>query len=159
MGADSWQTYLEPLQVRNFGFGWDRIENVLWRVYHDELDGISPEQIVINIGTNNLHLNTDDEIVQGLRFLVQAIRLRQPNARITLLGIYPRREQEGRVAGLNKGIQAIARSENVSYQDIGKRLLLKNGTLNEQLFSDGLHPNAAGYELLGKELERVLRGK
>ncbi|CCH53736.1 Platelet-activating factor acetylhydrolase IB subunit beta [Fibrisoma limi BUZ 3] len=159
VGADSWQTYLEPLQVRNFGFGWDRIENVLWRVYHDELDGISPEQIVLNIGTNNLHLNTDDEIVQGLRFLVQAIRLRQPNARITLLGIYPRREQEGRVAGLNKGIQAMARSENVSYQDIGKRLLLKNGTLNEQLFSDGLHPNAAGYVLLGKELERVLRGR
>ncbi|GAB3492439.1 SGNH/GDSL hydrolase family protein [Spirosoma knui] len=158
-GADSWQKYLEPLQVRNFGFGWDRVENVLWRVYHDELDGISPEQIVINIGTNNLHLNTDEEIIQGLMFLVQAIRLHQPNAKITLLGIYPRREQEGRVAGLNKGIQAMTRSENIGYQDIGKRLLLTGGKIDERLFSDGLHPNAAGYELLGKELEKVLRSR
>ncbi|GAA4409280.1 SGNH/GDSL hydrolase family protein [Nibrella viscosa] len=158
-GAGSWDKYLDPLQVRNFGFGWDRVENVLWRVYNDELDDIAPEQIILNIGTNNLHLNTDDEIVQGLKHLIHAIRLRQPKARLTLLGIYPRREQETRVAGLNKGIQALARSENIGYQDVGKRLLLKTGKINEQLFSDGLHPNAAGYEVLGKELATVLKSK
>lgn len=37
-GQGSWSSMLEPLGVSNFGFGWDRIENVLWRVYHDELD-------------------------------------------------------------------------------------------------------------------------
>ncbi|GAA4463237.1 SGNH/GDSL hydrolase family protein [Nibrella saemangeumensis] len=158
-GADSWQKYLAPFQVRNFGFGWDRIENVLWRVYHDELDGISPEQVLINIGTNNLHLNTDEEIVQGLKHLVQAIRLRQPKARLTLLGIYPRREQEARVSGLNSGIQALARSEDIGYQDVGKLLLLANGKINEKFFSDGLHPNAAGYEVLGKELVSLLKQK
>jgi len=30
---------------------------VLWRVYHDELDGFDAEQIVLIIGTINLHLN------------------------------------------------------------------------------------------------------
>lgn len=158
-GADSWQKYLEPLQVRNFGFGWDRVENVLWRIYHDELEGLAPEQIVINIGTNNLGLNNDDEIIQGLKLLVQAIRLKQPQARITLLGIYPRRELETRVSALNKGIQTLAKSERIRFQDIGKNLLSKNGTIDEQFFSDGLHPNAAGYERLGKELARVLKGK
>lgn len=156
-GADSWQKYLEPLQVRNFGFGWDRVENVLWRVYHDELEGISPEKIVINIGTNNLHLNTDEEIVQGLKWLVQAIQIRQPKAKVILMGIYPRREHEVRVVTLNKGIQSMAKSEGVGFEDIGKRLLLKTGKIDENYFSDGLHPNAAGYELLGKEIQTILR--
>ncbi|WP_298348329.1 SGNH/GDSL hydrolase family protein [Runella sp.] len=156
-GADSWQKYLEPLQVRNFGFGWDRVENVLWRVYHDELEGISPEKIVINIGTNNLHLNTDEEIVQGLKLLVQAIQIRQPKAKVILMGIYPRREQEARVLTLNKGIQSMAKSEGVGFEDIGKKLLLKTGKIDETYYSDGLHPNAAGYELLGKEIQPILR--
>lgn len=156
-GADAWQKYLEPFQARNFGFGWDRVENVLWRVYHDELDGISPEKIIINIGTNNLQLNSDDEIVQGLKLLVQAIQPQQPKAKITLLGIYPRREQESRVVALNKGIQALAKSIGVGYADIGKPLVLKNGKIDETMFSDGLHPNAAGYEILGKELQPILK--
>ncbi len=156
-GAASWQKYLEPLQVRNFGFGWDRVENVLWRIYHDELDGIQPEKILINIGTNNLHLNTDEEIVQGQKWMVQAIQNQQPNAKITLLGIYPRREQEARVAGLNKGIQALAKSIGIGYADIGAELMLKSGKIDEKLFSDGLHPNAEGYEVLGKKLQALLK--
>lgn len=155
-GADSWQKYLEPLQARNFGFGWDRVENVLWRVYHEELDGISPEKIVINIGTNNLLINTDEEIVGGLKLLIEAIRTRQPSAKIYLLGLYPRRAQEERLLKLNKGIQDLAQSLSINYADIGKTLLLNTGKLDETLFSDGLHPNAAGYELLGKALSDVL---
>ncbi|WP_428655167.1 SGNH/GDSL hydrolase family protein [Runella sp.] len=156
-GAEAWQKYLEPFQARNFGFGWDRVENVLWRVYHDELDGIAPEKIIINIGTNNLQLNTDEEIIEGQKLLIQAMQAQQPNAKITLLGIYPRREQEARVTILNKGIQALAKSIGIGYADIGKPLLLKNGKINETLFSDGLHPNAAGYDLLGKELQSILK--
>ena len=40
-GSNSWKKYLEPLKVQNHGFGWDRIENVIWRVHHDELDGLT----------------------------------------------------------------------------------------------------------------------
>jgi hypothetical protein len=81
-------------QAVNMGFGWDRIENVLWRVQHGELDDIAPNQLVLMIGTNNLQYNTDDEIVQGLQFLIDAIRSRQPNAKLLLMGIFPRKEME-----------------------------------------------------------------
>ena len=43
-GEDSWNEMMRPLGVRNFGYGWDRIENVLWRVYHDELSGYNAAQ-------------------------------------------------------------------------------------------------------------------
>ena len=31
-GETAWKKYLAPFEVRNLGFGSDRIENVLWRV-------------------------------------------------------------------------------------------------------------------------------
>jgi lysophospholipase L1-like esterase/predicted esterase len=156
-GANSWQKYLEPLQVRNFGFGWDRVENVLWRIYHEALEGISPEKIVLNIGTNNLHLNTDEEIAEGLNMLIRAIKIRQPQAEIYVLGIYPRRGKEERVAGLNLKIKQMAQSAMIQYADVGAALLLDTKKINEKLFSDGLHPNAEGYEILGKALSELLR--
>ena len=150
---ESWQKYLAPYEVRNFGFGADRIENVLWRIYHDELAGITPEKIVVNIGTNNLRVNSNEEILEGLRFLVQVIKMQQPQAKITILGIYPRRDYEDRIVLINKDIRTMTKSEKVGFADIGKLLLQKDGKINEAFFNDGLHPKASGYELLGKLLE------
>ena len=154
---ESWQKYLAPYEVRNFGFGADRIENVLWRIYHDELAGITPEKIVVNIGTNNLRVNSNEEILEGLRFLVQVIKMQQPQAKITILGIYPRRDYEDRIVLINKDIRTMTKSEKVGFADIGKLLLQKDGKINEAFFNDGLHPKASGYELLGKLLEIVIK--
>ena len=153
----SWQKYLAPYDVRNFGFGADRIENVLWRIYHDELSDIYPEKILINIGTNNLRVNSNEEIVEGLRFLLQVLKARQPNAEITLLGIYPRRDYEDRIALINKSLRKITTTEHVRFADIGKDMFLENGKVNEALFTDGLHPNADGYEILGKKIQKLLK--
>ena len=156
-GADSWDKNLEGLQVRNFGFGWDRVENVLWRIYHDELDGFEAEQIVLLIGTNNEHLNTDEEILSGLEMVVNAIKERQPKARLLLLGLFPRVDKEERIRNLNKGMAALATSINVDYADIGGVLLGKHNKIDPSLFSDGLHPNAKGYRKVGKKLQSILK--
>jgi len=156
-GAASWNKYFEPRHAINMGFGWDRIENVLWRVHHGELDGISPKQIVIMIGTNNLEHNTDTEIVQGLRFLVTAIQLKQPVATILLMGILPRRSMEKRITHLNKMIAETTTGINIKYADAGTLYLKENDTINEKLFSDGLHPNDAGYEKLGNFIDGLLK--
>ncbi|MEZ4825820.1 MAG: SGNH/GDSL hydrolase family protein [Bacteroidia bacterium] len=151
-GADSWDKYLEPLGVRNFGYGWDRVENVLWRVYHGELDGFTAEKVVIHIGTNNLHLNSDEEILAGMEMLVAAVQHRQPKAKILLIGTYPRRNYEERVTAFNQGLVRLSGKMNVGYADPGLELLLENGKINEVMFYDGLHPNAEGYRKLGAKL-------
>jgi len=156
-GADSWDKNLEGLQVRNFGFGWDRVENVLWRIYHDELDGFEAEQIVLLIGTNNEHLNTDEEILSGLEMVINAIKERQPKARLLLLGLFPRVDKEERMRNLNKGMATLATSKNVDYADIGGVLLGKDNKIDPSLFSDGLHPNAKGYQKVGRKLNLVLQ--
>ena len=98
---------IEGLGIRNFGFGWDRIENVLWRVNHEELDGFAADQVILMLGTNNLHLNSDEEILEGLGLLVDVIQIKQPTAKITLIGILPRRQYEERIHVLNLKISQI----------------------------------------------------
>jgi lysophospholipase L1-like esterase len=148
-GIGSWNKYFGSGDVVNMGYGWDRIENVLWRVYHGELDSIAPRQIVLMIGTNNLQLNTNEEIVEGLQFLIKAIQLKKPAANLLLMGIFPRRGMEPRIVALNKLIAKNVTGTKISYADAGQLLLMKDKKIDESLFSDGLHPNAAGYEKLG----------
>ena len=155
-GTKSWGKYFEELEVKNFGYGWDRIENVLWRIYHGELDGFEAEQVIMKIGTNNLHLNTDDEIIEGLKFLVDAVKYKQPKAKLTLIGILPRREQENRVKALNILIEKASNTLNVNYLSIGNVLLAKDGKIDESLFRDGLHPNEKGYSKLGPQIKTHL---
>ncbi|MCK5371332.1 MAG: acetylhydrolase, partial [Cyclobacteriaceae bacterium] len=155
-GGDTWDDNFRELEIRNFGFGWDRVENVLWRVYHEELDGFNAEQILIMLGTNNFHLNTDEEIVAGLELFIKAIKNRQPNAKIVLMGIYPRRDQEARVYELNLLIAQLAGMLNINYADFGNVLLNEGGKIEESFFLDGLHPNIAGYSLLGPKIRQYL---
>ncbi|MDR6944048.1 SGNH/GDSL hydrolase family protein [Mucilaginibacter pocheonensis] len=156
-GAGSWDKYLAPLGVKNFGFGWDQVENVLWRVYHGEIDGFKARKVMIMIGTNNLHINNDEEIIAGLKMLVQAVKARQPETEILLSGLLPRRAQEKRIAALNKGIFKLAAQSRVRFIDPGKLLLDHSGTINESLFGDGLHPNEAGYQKLAVALVPYLK--
>jgi len=156
-GKDSWDKLFANKKVHNLGFGWDRIENVLWRVYHGELDGYQAEKIFLMIGTNNFHINTDEEIVQGWRHLIGAIKQRQPGAKLYLTGIYPRRNQEPRVKKLNLELAQIAGDFDAYFIDPGKVLLDKDGKIVEGYFSDGLHPNDKGYQLLAKEYEPYVK--
>jgi len=156
---ESWSDHFTPMGLRNQAYGWDRIENVLWRVYHGELDGFNAEQILVMIGTNNLHLNTDDEIIDGLQLLMKAIKLRQPKAKLILIGLLPRRDNEERVRRLNLGISKLASHLKLSYQDLGGAFLMENKKIEESLFSDGLHPNKAGYLKMREELLSLLKAE
>ncbi|GAB3906950.1 SGNH/GDSL hydrolase family protein [Larkinella knui] len=156
-GADSWKAVMEPLGVQNMGYGWDRIENVLWRVYHGELDGYSAAQVLLMIGTNNLQLNSNEEITAGLKFLIQAIKVRQPTAEIVLIGILPRRNEEKRLATLNEDLAQMAGEANIRFAQPGTVFLKPDGTIDETLFGDGLHPNAEGYRQFAAKLQPFLK--
>ena len=97
------------------------------------------------LGTNNYGINTPDQIAEGLRFLIRAIRDRQPGATIKMVGILPRRDDLKWVENTNAKIEAMAVQESCVYVNPGVRLLNDDGSLDETLFTDGLHPNEKGY--------------
>ncbi|MEP6627647.1 MAG: SGNH/GDSL hydrolase family protein [Ginsengibacter sp.] len=157
-GQKEWEQYLTPLKVQNSGYGWDRIENVLWRIYHGEMDYFTGKNIVLMIGTNNLGLNSDTEIIEGLQFLMNAIKERKPDSKIIMAGILPRKNMEGKVRAINQEIKKMSLQNRVEFVDFGKDFLRGN-MLNPELFvSDGLHPNAGGYGVLGRDLSKLLKG-
>ena len=76
-GKNLWAKHFAPRHAANFGIGYDRIQNVLWRIENGELDGISPEIVILLIGTNNAGnedngrpRNTTPEIIEGVSNLV-----------------------------------------------------------------------------------------
>jgi lysophospholipase L1-like esterase len=149
-GKKVWQEKMTA--YLNMGCGWDRIENVLWRVYHGALDGYEAERVVVMIGTNNLGTDTDEDIIAGLEHLLEAIRQRQPKARIRVVGLLPRRGQEQRVKDVNVRMRAMAELGGYDYVDVGDSLLQQDGKIVEACFTDGLHPNEEGY---GRIVEQI----
>lgn len=131
----------------NMGCGYDRIENVLWRIYHGQIDNFTADRIFLTIGTNNLGSCTDEEIIEGIRHLLSVIKHRRPEAEVTLMGIFPRRDREARIKGLNKFLKKTAKEAGAGFNDPGQ-VFLRKGKIDESLFLDGLHPNEAGYELI-----------
>jgi len=94
-GTSSWERAFGNMPAMNMGFGWDRTQNVLWRLRQGEFEGLSPEWIVLLIGTNNLsgtrnaRANTPQEIVEGIAAICRELRQRSPGSRIALMGVFP----------------------------------------------------------------------
>lgn len=153
-GPESWERYMAPRGFRNLGFGCDRIENVLWRIYHGEIDGFKAREVVLAIGTNNLWRDDDAEIARGMVHLVKAIRDRQPDAEIKVMAILPRRDMEQRVASVNKAIAEALKPLGITLIDAGGELLGRDGKIDESCFRDGLHPNEKGYRKIVRYIYR-----
>ncbi|HLI97619.1 MAG TPA: GDSL-type esterase/lipase family protein, partial [Candidatus Baltobacteraceae bacterium] len=163
-GKQAWETAFHGLSVLNLGFGWDRTQNVLWRIAHGELDGIHPATVVLNIGTNNLvgtdhaRANTPREIADGVLAIVDAVRAKLPNSRIIVMGIFPR--GHGACSPLREPIKqvnellvrSLQTKTGTVFLDIGNRFLEPDGTLPTGMMFDGTHPTQAGYEVWAKAL-------
>lgn len=100
-----WQKLFKGKSVVNLGYGWDRIENVQWRILHGELDGFSAQKIFMMLGTNNLDINSDEEIIRGIKETVALIAGKQPQAELYVVKILPRRDREERLAVLNAQLE------------------------------------------------------
>jgi len=165
-GEDSW-TKAFGQQTLNAGFGWDRTENVLWRLQHGELKGTTPRVVVIAIGTNNLGLNTVDEVVDGIDAICQEVHRQLPKTQILVLGILPRADASRlKVSPDHVNYRLQTRLHPRDYIDVfdaGNAFLTRSGELRKELFSDGLHPNKAGYailaDVLAPHVERIRSGK
>jgi lysophospholipase L1-like esterase len=161
-GKDAWKDQMEPLHAANFGIGGDRTQHVLWRIENGELDGYSPKAAVLMIGTNNLGANTDEEIADGVKAVVEAIHKKQPKTKVLLLGIFPRGEQptdknRDRIKNINKMIAKLDdEGKTVKYLDISDKFLDKDGTLSKEIMPDFLHLSKKGYEIEAEAIKPTL---
>lgn len=157
-----WAACTEGMTAANLGFGYDRVENALWRLQHGELDGAVDDAVcVVLIGTNNLTENTNEEILAGIRAVCAEIRTRLGRAVIILQGFYPRNSVRpgtaARIAAINGSLKTWAAESGLLYTEPGRVMADETGYVCEELSADGLHPSAEGYRRIAAVLTPVIR--
>lgn len=160
-GATSWEKYLAPHKPLNLGFGWDRTENVLWRLRHGEVAGLKPKAYVLLIGTNNFQVNSVAETVDGIEEVCEEIRRRSPGAKLLLLAILPRGETpndlRSKAADANALLKTRVAKLADKYLDLSDRYVGPGGRISKAIMSDFLHPTDKGYEIMGQAIDETLK--
>jgi lysophospholipase L1-like esterase len=163
-GTNSWKKTFGNHRVLNLGFGWDRTQNVLWRLEHGELDGTDPNVVVINIGSNNLtassyvRANTPKEIAEAIVLICGRVRQKVPRSRILVMGVFPRGFDSddyyrAKVITLNDILaKQLAGKAQITFLDISDRFVARSAVLSRKLMDDGVHPTEAGYAIWGEAL-------
>src|SRR5580698_9380203 len=62
---ENWKKNFFGWNAADFGWGADRVENILWRLENGELDDVNPKVIVLLAGTNNVVDTATPDITRG----------------------------------------------------------------------------------------------
>jgi beta-glucosidase len=161
-GKEVWAHYYAHRNAVNLGIGGDRTQHVLWRLNNGNLNGIRPKAAVVMIGTNNSNGddNSVDQIADGVRAIVGALRQQLPQTQVLLLAIFPRSEnpnaQRGKILMVNQVIRRLADEPQVFWIDLGHQLVNDNGLIPRDLMPDYLHLSRRGYALWAEAIEDTL---
>jgi lysophospholipase L1-like esterase len=168
--TDGWRTggqavlnqYFGSYKMANFGIGGDTTQGVLWRLQNEEAKGFQPKAIMLMIGTNNTAGNRPAEIAMGIAAIVYEMRKDFPDAKILLLGIFPRGTPglavRRQIAAINTIISCLHDGQHVFYMDIGDKFLAPDGAIPRDIMNDLLHPTAKGYEIWAQAVKETLDG-
>lgn len=158
-GKGIWKERMAPRHAVNLGISGDRTEHVLWRFENGNLEGIAPKAAVVMIGTNNFGhgTNSPEQVLEGVRAVVQRLRERLPGTKILLLGIFPRgdrfNEMRGNLLQVNQALSRLNDGEQVFFADIGAAFVEDDGSISKEIMPDALHLSAEGYQRWADAIE------
>lgn len=165
---ENWKQNFYGWNAGDFGWGADRIENILWRLENGELDGVNPKVIVLLAGTNNVGSRVPPggidsavkHVVAGLAGVVNLMQSKAPQAVIILTGIFPRNDNMDvmpEIDSINAALAKMADGRKVRFLNINDRLADSTGKLHEGMMNpDKLHPSLQGYQVWADALKPVL---
>jgi lysophospholipase L1-like esterase len=159
-GLNIWNKNYAPRHAADFGIGYSRTQNVLWQIENGELNDIKPKAVVLLIGTNNIGRNTPPEIVDGITAIVNEVRIKLPNSKLLLIGIFPRGEKNDpareEVKEINSQIAKLADGKTIQFLDINSKLIAPDGTISANFRPDLLHPKEQGYQIWADAMQGTL---
>jgi len=160
-GKPIFDEYFADMKIANFGIAGDTTQGVLYRLQNGEGEGYSPKAVMLMIGTNNARTNLAGEIAEGVGAIVLELQSRFPEAKILLLGIFPRSSANDplreKIAQINSIIAKLHDGQQVHYLDIGNIFLEADGNISTEIMSDGLHPTTQGYRLWAEQVINPLQ--
>jgi lysophospholipase L1-like esterase len=164
---DSYYADLD-LASYNRGIGGDTTQGVIERLNVSIFD-IMPSKIVLMIGTNDVNGNVQNEkILSNYRIIFDEIKKNQPTVDVFVMSIIPQNKDIEKAAGidvtknnktikyLNSEIKNLCGEYGYSFLEIYDLLLDEEGYLDKEYSDDGLHLNAAGFEIWTEVLKPYL---
>lgn len=159
-----WQELFSGESVLNLGYGYDRTQNVLWRMENGELENQHPELIVLNIGTNQFSISenydgdTPEAAVAGIRKVVETLHERFPAARMVLMALFPRGGKEENITAANRLLLPMAEGwDFVDVIDLTHVLGDAEGRAIPRFYKPDLcHLSRAGYRIWSEALKPYL---
>jgi lysophospholipase L1-like esterase len=158
-GSKIWNKNFAAMGAINLGIGGDETQHILWRIDHGSFEGYSPKVIVLLIGTNNLGNSHHDprHTAQGIRAVVRRLVEKFPDAKILLLGVFPRGPAVGdpyrrQIIEVNENIKDLEDNNHVFYMDIGDKFKSHDGSISPEIMFDGLHLSTQGYEICARAI-------
>jgi lysophospholipase L1-like esterase len=143
--------------------------------FRPDVIALKPAVVVILAGTNDLSGNTGPSTVGVIENnLSSMLDLARANGiRVVLASLLPVNDVQNpkqtmqrppaSIRELNAWMSAYAARHHVVYLDYHAAMVDKDGMLRKELSDDGLHPNAAGYEVMAplaqKAIDQALAGK
>ena len=161
----NWTTNFYGWNAANFGWGADRVENILWRLENGELDGVNPKIIVLLAGINNVGPMPGndakvEDITRGLKAVIAVCQSKAPGATIVLTALFPRNDNMAAIPTINKindNLAKIADGKKIRYLNVNDKLADKDGKLFEGMSKDNLHPTLKGYQVWADGLKPIFR--
>jgi lysophospholipase L1-like esterase len=158
----NWKHNLFGWNAADFGWGADKIENILWRLENGELDGVNPKVIVLLAGTNNVGNHDPPALITtGLEAVLRLMQMKAPGATIILTAIFPRNddiEMMPVIDRINQNLAHLADGGNIRFLNINPKLADENGKLFDGMMNqDLLHPSLQGYQVWADALKPLLR--
>jgi len=144
----NWKQNFFGWNTANFGWGADKIQNILWRLENGELDGVNPKVIVILAGTNNIGPQAIDDaaiadITSGIKAILETCRKKAPEAAIILTAIFPRNDNMAAMPAINRindNLSRFADGKRIRFLNVNDKLADKDGKLLDGMMQDKLHP-------------------
>lgn len=157
----------------NRGISGQTTPQMLIRFRQDVLN-LKPKVVVTLAGTNDIAGNTGPETLEEIEgYLTSMSQLAKTNGiRVLLASLTPvcdyimpqtvHRPPE-KIIALNKWIKSYTAKNHFVYLDYYSAMVDAKGMLKKELTYDGLHPNDAGYAVMGplaqKAIDKALRGR
>jgi lysophospholipase L1-like esterase len=148
------------------GVGGQTTAQMLVRFRQDVID-LKPKAVVILAGTNDIAGNTgpyrQEDSFGNLKSMVELAKAH--GIHVVLASILPARdyswspgcEPARKIIALNALLRAYAEKNGLVYLDYHAAMADPDGGLKASLGEDGVHPNRAGYDLMGPLAERALQ--
>jgi len=150
----------------NRGISGQTTAQMLLRFYPDVVV-LKPRAVVILAGTNDIggnlgpvSMESIEENLAAMADLSRANNIKVVLASLTPVCDYHRPQTATRppekILELNRWIKSYAASHHLVYLDYFSATVDDKGFFKAEITGDGLHPNAAGYEIMGPLAEKAI---